>query len=77
MNMTTLAFVMIALVCSGCSAPRVVGGRVPLISYSSAFMVDTAKEMRENCDKTPRICQMVTDYGKTREAIRAIDRQMK
>jgi ABC-type glycerol-3-phosphate transport system substrate-binding protein len=55
----------------GCSAATSSSCSVPLVTYSEAFQAQAAKEFRA---AGPNVQQLVTDYGKTRDAIREVCR---
>lgn len=46
------------------------GGCPPLVTYSEAFQKQAAQEMRVAKMMTPRVAQLVVDYGKMRDACR-------
>ena len=58
----------LTMLASGCqTAPS--SGCVPLVPYSSAFQQQAAKELTS---AGRNVQQLVVDYGKTRDAIRAV-----
>lgn len=56
---------------AGCSVGTSSPCAVPLVTYSKDFQAQAAREYRA---AGPNVQQLVTDYGKTRDAIRAVCR---
>jgi len=56
---------------AGCGAATSSPCSVPLVTYSKDFQAQAAKEFRA---AGPNVQQLVTDYGKTRDAIREVCR---
>lgn len=67
-GLSLLKIAVLTALLAGCqTAPS--SGCIPLITYSKDFQAQAAREFRV---AGPNVQQLVTDYGKTRDAIRAI-----
>lgn len=49
------------------------GGCPPLVAYSKEFQKQAAQELRAVKKTSPKVAQLVVDYGKMRDACRAGD----
>lgn len=64
-----LRIVALTTLLGGCSKGNFSPCSVPLVTYSEAFQAQAAREFRA---AGPNVQQLVTDYGKTRDAIREV-----
>lgn len=68
--LSSLSLAPLTLLLAACQTPHS-SGCVPLVPYSPAFQRQAAKELPQ---AGRNVQQLVTDYGKTRDAIRAVCR---
>lgn len=67
-----LSAILMLVSFSGCAPVWGGGCPVPLITYSAEFQKSAALELDLAKQTTPKIATLVVDYGKTRDAIRAV-----
>lgn len=69
--LSSLKIAALTTLLAGCQVAPSSPCAVPLVSYSKTFQEQAAREYRA---AGKNVQQLVTDYGKTRDAIRAVCR---